>query len=198
MLPDQAIPPDANVLVFPGVPSTGAIGAFAKYEKLEQIKRLEQERTVRHWEVRAYISDHAPLVGGADDALSRPAYHLLYLNENPLWIYLHSGGRNAVYYGLFGDEAGKLKFITVSVESRLPSNALLLARGPINALLDIFTRNSNAPVMVQRLEIISPLDGEVLISELWIPERNGIALGPLGASCRPFLSSRMTHCTVKP
>jgi hypothetical protein len=179
-LPDQTIPPGANVLVFPGEPTTGAIGAFAKYEKLEQIKRLEQERAVRHWEVRAYISDHAPLVGGADDALSRPAYHLLHLNENPLWIYLHSGGRNAVYYGLFGDEAGKLQYIAVSVESRLPSNALLLARGPINALLDVFTRNSKMPLMVQRLDLVSPEDGAVLISELLIPERNGIALGPLG------------------
>ena len=79
-----------------------------------------------------------------------------------------------------GDEGGKLQYITVSVESRLPSNALLLARGPINALLDVLTRNSNVPVMVQRLELISPQDGEVLISELPIPERNGITLGPLG------------------
>jgi hypothetical protein len=120
------------------------------------------------------------LAGGADAALARPSYHLLHLNENPLRIYLHSGGRNAVYYGLFGDEGGKLQYITVSVESRLPSNALLLARGPINALLDVLTRNSNVPVMVQRLELISPQDGEVLISELPIPERNGITLGPLG------------------
>jgi hypothetical protein len=180
MSPDQAIPPDANILVFPGEPTTGAIGAFAKYDKLELIKRLEQERIARTWEVRAYISDHVPLAGGADAALARPAYHLLHLNQNPLWIYLHSGGRNAVYYGLFGDELGKLKYITVSVESRLPSNALLLARGPINALLDVFTRDSNMPLIVQRLELMSPLDGDVLISEFLIPQRNGVALGPLG------------------
>lgn len=180
MSPDPPIAPDANILVFPREPSTGAIGAFAKYQKLEQIKQLEHERIARTWEVRAYISDHAPLAGGADDALARPAYHVLHLNENPLWLYLHSGGRNAVYYGLFGDKVGKLQYITVSVESRLPSNALLIARGPINALLDVFTRNSNMPLTVQRLELISPRDGETLISELLIPERNGIALGPLG------------------
>jgi hypothetical protein len=181
-MPNPPIPPDANILVFPREPSTGAIGAFAKYDKSEQIRRLEQERTSRRWEVRAYISDHVPLAGGADDALSRPGYHLLHVNpnENPLWIYLHSGGRNAVYYGLFGDETGKLKYITVSVESKLPSNALLVARGPINALLDVFTRNSNMPLIVQRLDLVSPLDGEVLISEFMIPERGGVVLGPLG------------------
>lgn len=180
MSPDQAIPSDADLLVFPREPTTGAIGAFAKYEKLEQIRQLEQERIARTWEVRAYISDHVPLAGGADAALARPSYHLLHLNENPLWIYLHSGGRNAVYYGLFGDEAGKVRYITVSVESRLPSNALLLARGPINALLDVFTRDSNMPLTVQRLELMSPLDGNVLMSEFLIPQRNGVALGPLG------------------
>lgn len=180
MSADQVIQPDANILVFPAEPTTGALGAFAKYEKLEQIKRLEQERITRTWEVRAYISDHVPLAGGADAALARPTYHLLHLNENPLWIYLHSGGRNAVYYGLFGDEVGKLRYVTVGVESRLPSNALVLARGPVNALLDVFTRDSSMPLTVQRLEVMSPLDGDVLISEFLIPQRNGIILGPLG------------------
>jgi hypothetical protein len=178
----QPIPPDANMLIFPAEPTPGAIGAFAKFEKLEQIRQLEQERVVRVWEIRAYISDHIPLAGGADAILSRPGFHLLNVNqnENPLWIYLHSGGRNAIYYGLFGDEVGKLRFISISVESRIPSNALLLARGPINALLDVFTRDSNMPLTVQRLELMSPVDGDVLISELLIPSRNGVVLGPLG------------------
>jgi hypothetical protein len=180
MTADQPMPPNANVLVFPREPSTGAIGNFAKHSKTREIRRLEQERTVRPWEVRAYISDHVPLAGGADAALARPSYHLLQLNENPLWIYLHSGGRNAVYYGLFGDETGKVQYITVTVESKLPSNALLLARGPINALLDVFTRDSNMPLTVQRLDLMSPLDGDVLMSEFLIPERNGVLLGPLG------------------
>ena len=143
MTADPPIPPDADILVFPREPSSGAIGAFAKYQKLEQVTRFQQERVARTWEVRAYISDHVPLAGGADAVLERPSYHLLQLNENPLWIYLHSGGRNAVYYGLFGDATGKLRYIMVNVESALPSNALLLARGPINALLDVFTRDSN-------------------------------------------------------
>ena len=202
MTPDPPIPPDADILVFPREPSTGAIGAFAKYQKLEQIAQLEQERITRTWEVRAYISDHAPLAGGADAVLARPVYHLLQLNENPLWIYLHSGGRNAVYYGLFGDEVGKLQYITVTVESRLPSNALLLARGPINALLDVFTRDWNMPLIVVRLDLISPRDSDVLISEFLIPERNGVALGPLGGIMQavPFApyDARLFSCRASP
>jgi hypothetical protein len=158
----EAIPPDANMLIAPPEPTPGALGAFAKYAKLNQIKQLEEQRVLKQWEVRAYISDHIPLAGDADAVLLRPVYHLFHLNENPLWIYLHSGGRNAVYYGLFGDETGKLKYITVGVESKLPANALLLARRPINALLDVFTRDSNMPLTVQRLDLMSPIDGDVL------------------------------------
>jgi hypothetical protein len=176
----QAIPPDATVLIFPGEPTPGALGAFAKFGRADEIRRHEQERVLRLWEVHAIISDHVPLAGDADAAFSRPPFHLFQLNENPLWIYLHSGGRNAIYYGLFGDNNGRLQYIAVKVESRLPSNALLLARGPINALLDVFTRDSHMPLIVQRLELMSPVDGEILVSQLLIPARNGVAVGPLG------------------
>jgi hypothetical protein len=176
----QAIPPDANMLMFPSEPSPGALGAFAKFGKFDEIRGHEQRRVLRLWEVHAIISDYVPLAGDANAVFSRPPFHLFQLNENPLWIYLHSGGRNAIYYGLFGDQAGRLQHIAVKVESRLPSNALLLARGPINALLDVITRDHHMPLTIQRLELISPINGEVLISQMPIPTRNGIAAGPLG------------------
>ena len=179
MNPDPVLD-NANTLIAPLDPTSGAIGTFAKYNRLEEIKQLELERRLRVWEVRAIISDYIPLTGGADAVLSRSQHHLLHLNENPLWIYLHSGGRNAIYYGLFGDNENKLRYISVSVESRLPSNALLLARRPVNALLDVFTRDWHMPLLIQRLDLISPKDGETLVSEFLIPERQGMKLGPLG------------------
>jgi hypothetical protein len=180
MAADQNIPLDANMLIAPAEPTPGALGTFAKYGRLEEVRRLQAERQLRVWEVRALISDHIPLAGDAAAALSRPSYAQLRLNENPLWIYLHSGGRRAVYYGLFADGTGALTHISVNVQSRLPSNALLLARRPINALLDVLSRDWNMPLLIQRLELMSPLDGETLLCELLIPERQGIALGPLG------------------
>lgn len=101
-------------------------------------------------------------------------------SENPLWIYLHAGGRRAVYYGFFNNNEGKLDYITVTVESRLPSNAILLARGPINALLDVFARNFSLPLVIQRLDLMSPTSGEVLLSESLIPQPTHVELGPLG------------------
>jgi hypothetical protein len=55
-----------------------------------------------------------------------------------------------------------------------------LARRPINALLDVLTRDRNSPLTVQRLELISPIDGGTLLTEMLIPERNGVIFGPLG------------------
>lgn len=177
------IPPSADILVFPREPTPGALGVFAKNEKLDEVRELEAARVERVWEVRAVLSDHIPLSGGADSAMARGAYHLFHLNESPLWIYLHSGGRNAVYYELVsdpGDPERKLKYVAVRVESRLPSSALTLARKPINALLDVFTRDSDMPVLIQRLELISPHDGAVLLTQMLVPHRSGIRFGPLG------------------
>jgi hypothetical protein len=109
-------------------------------------------------------------------------------SENPLWIYLHAGGRKAVYYGLFNDVKGRLDYIAVKVQSALPSNALLLARGPINALLDVMVRNYPMPLLLQRLDLMSPTVGDVLPSECLVPEPRGVSIGPLGgiAQATPF------------
>ena len=162
------VPLNANMLLSPAEPTPGALGVFAKFGDLEEVRQLEIERDQQVWEVRAVLSDNVPLSGDADAALSRPEYHMLHLNpnEDPLWIYLHSGGRNAVYYELVGGPDHKVIHIAVRVESRLPSNALLLARRPLNALLDVFTRDSNMPLLIERLELISPRTGRVLITEM--------------------------------
>jgi hypothetical protein len=124
---------DVVMSIFPSNPTPGALTVFVRPDKVEEIKQLEKEPTLRMWEVRAYVSDHALLAGTAFAALKERGNHSLFVNpnENPLWIYLHAGGRNAVYSGLFNGLDGKLDYIAVKVQSKLPSNALLLARGPI-------------------------------------------------------------------
>jgi hypothetical protein len=58
--------------------------------------------------------------------------------------------------------------------------ALLLARRPLNAMLDVITRNFNLPLSLQRLELISPKDGGVLIYQTLLPVTTVVAAGPLG------------------
>lgn len=135
---------------------------------------------MRIWRVRGLISDSIPLCGDGNDAVARPMYHNFFLNENPISIYLHAGERNAFYYDLAGDMNGHLQSIEVRVETAIIDNALLLARKPINALLDAFARNSPMPLVVQRLELLSPADGSVLAYELILPCRDGLRFGPMG------------------
>jgi hypothetical protein len=122
---------DAGLAIFPPNATPGALTAFIRPDKVQEVKKLEEERTPKTWGVRAYLSDHALLAGNPFAALEERGNHSLLVNpkENPLWIYLHSGGRRAVYYGLFNGPDGKLDHIVVKVHSTLPSNALLLARG---------------------------------------------------------------------
>jgi hypothetical protein len=178
----ENIQPGTIVGIFPSSPTPGALGVFTKFENVHEIKQLEQERALLRWEVRAYISDHVPLAGTASEISTRPYHNLLQVkpSENPLWIYLHADGRNAVYYGLFNNAEGKLDYITVTVESRLPSNAILLARGPINTLLDVFARNFSLPLVIHRLDLMSPTSGEVLLSESLISQTTRIEVGPMG------------------
>jgi hypothetical protein len=181
---------DVVMSLFPANPTPGALTAFARPEKVDEVKKLEEERTMKMWEVRAYVSDHVPLAGNPPVMLRERGNHLLHVNpkENPLWIYLHAGGRNAVYYGLFNGPDGRLDYIAVKVHSKLPSNALLLARGPINALLDVLVRDHPMPLLIHRLDLLSPTSGEVLLSECLLPEARGVLMGPLGgiAQAVPF------------
>ena len=156
------------------------MAAFARQSRAAEIKEYEETKVSRIWSVRGIVSDSVPLSGDPEDVIDRAPHNLLYLNENPLSIYLHSGGRQAIYYDLVGDQAQELAYIEVRVQSKLPSNAVMLARRPINALLDVLTRNNDMPLILQRIELMSPRDGEPLVYQALLPNNRGIKAGPLG------------------
>ena len=175
------IPQERIAIVFPPVPIPGALVVAVLENRLEELRRLEQERIRRAWRVRGVISDHVPLIGSIADILIRPPHHMFSLNENPLSIYLHHGGNNAVYYDFVGDETDHLQYIEVRVETDLPSNAFLYARQPLNEILDAMSRTQpQMPLALQRLELVSPLDGGVVAYELILPYSTGVRMGPLG------------------
>ncbi len=103
--------PTRYAVVFPPQPTAGVSGICIPEEHHAEIARLEGERKVRLWTVRAIISDHVPLAGELEDAIRRPIQHSLILNENPLTIYVSQNGRNAVYYDLKGGADNRLSHI---------------------------------------------------------------------------------------
>ena len=58
---------------------------------------------------------------------------------------------------------------------------MILARRPLNALLDVFAvTEPTMPLLIQRLDLVSPTDGAILLHELVLPYRTSIRIGPLG------------------
>lgn len=171
---------DPYVLVDPRDPYPGTLSVLARQSRMTEIDGLQTQRQRRVWRVRGIISDYIPLIGDADAILARPPYHNFHLLRSPLSIYLHSGGDRAVYYDLVSNQTGQLDYIEVRVSAELPSDALVSARRPLNALLDNFAVNSPMPLLIQRLDLISPSDGATLLHELVLPFRGRINMGPLG------------------
>jgi hypothetical protein len=91
---------DPFFLLYPFEPAPGILAALAKRSRLAEIKAYEVSRELRIWAVRGIISDSIPLSGDPNQVVQRPPHNLVYLNEDPLSIYLHSGGHQAVYYDL--------------------------------------------------------------------------------------------------
>jgi hypothetical protein len=171
---------DNYLVAFPPNPSPGSSGVLIPEKCRREIAELENARQVRLWTVRAVISDHVPLAGTIDSVLSRPSHHSLVLNENPLTIYVHRGGLSAVYFDLYSGPDNRLSHIDVRVETDLPDRAILLAWEPFGALLDGIARNYFLPLVISRLELLSPTTGEAIAYNLILPNAGGLSIGPLG------------------
>jgi len=156
------------VAVYPEQPTPGGLGILVPQNRLDEMQELQREAARRVWEVRAVVSDHIPLSGLG--ALTTKPKHRLFLKESPVAIWLHRGGDRAVYFDLVGDNPEKrLDYIAVKVETTLPSNAFLWAREPLSRFLDVLARGYGLPLVYQRLDLMSPRDGQHLASELIVP-----------------------------
>ena len=158
----------------------GTWGAVAPESRTAEIQELQQNRQVRLWTVRGVVSDHILLAGTPQQIIAEEPKHRLYLNENPLTIYLQRGGWNATYYDFVAGEDRHLDYIEVKVETELPSDALLFARRPLNEMLDVIVRTHNMPLLIKYLVLLSPKDNEPMIYEMMYPYDKGITMGALG------------------
>jgi hypothetical protein len=173
--------PRSLFVVYPRVPIPGALAVVVPGARLEELRALEADRSSRVWVVRAVVADSIPLAGTLDEIISRAPRSGLLLNEERLTIYLHYGGERVVYYDLVGREDGTLSYIEVWVEAAFPNAVFLYGRRAVNELLDAILRvDRGVPLVVQRLELLSPRDGDLLAYEVAYPFDRAIRLGPLG------------------
>lgn len=168
-------------IVDPSEPMPGVIGVAVPEERLAELQSVERAKKRQLWRVRGVVSDHIPLAGDVRGVIDGERTHNFFLNGDSLTIYLHRGGRDAIFFDLVAQPGGRLDYIEVKVETDLPSNAFLFARQPLNEMLDALVRNPpNPPLLLQRLELVSPTDGGILAYEVTLPFNRGVQFGPMG------------------
>lgn len=127
---------DPFFLLDPRDPFPGVLAVLCRKSRMDEIGQYELSGVTRQWKVRGIVSDAVPLSGSVEEIVAMEPNNLLFINGDPLSIYLHSGGHRAIYYDLVGvGEQRKLSYIEVIVETRFPSNAIVLARRPLTPFL---------------------------------------------------------------
>jgi len=166
-----------EALSFPIDPLPGAIILVMRECRFRELGLLSFEKKRQVYTVRAFITDNPNLAYSLDEAVKRPSDTKIELTEDRLFIYNHHGGDRAVYFELVRSASGTLSHLHLSVSATRPEVALGYARAEVNALLDRFTAGSPSPLplAIQRLELLSPKDGDVIAYQLMIPFSSGQA-----------------------
>jgi hypothetical protein len=175
-------PDDPFIPVYPQAILPGVLTVVVKKSRLKEIQQLQEVRERRVWRVRGVVSDSVPLSGWFEDTFQRALYSRFFIepDDDPKTIYLDFGGSHAVYFDLVGDENHQLRHVETRVSCQLPLQAIVSSRRYLNALLDVITRDYHLPLVVQRIELMSPTDGEILAYQSLLPNGQGVELGPLG------------------
>lgn len=164
----------------PKVPIAGCLAVVATQKQMSLLEVLEKEKNNIYYTAKAILSDHIPLSGSIPDIIHRKTYNLVKIKENPLSIYLHYGGKNAVYFDLCPSEDNFLEHIQVDIETNLPSKTFSAARTAINELIDSITRHYQLPLVVMRIDLFVKGQSEPIAHQLLLPYPASLKMGPLG------------------
>lgn len=168
------------IIAKPQLPTPFCLATVFPVSQTENLHRIETEKKWQIYTVRAIISENIPLSGNVWDLLTQSSKSLLNINGNPLTIYLHHSGLNAVFYDLVPRENGELSHIDVQVESDHPDATLAPARTAVNQLLDTLMRELWLPLTIIRLDVFEENSDKPLIHELHIPFLMKLSFGPMG------------------
>ena len=105
-----------------------------------------------------------------------------------------------MFYDMRGDQSDNLSAIEVQVSALRPELALAYARAAVNQLLDRLTATVPHPIVIQRLELLSPSGKDVLAYQITMPHQlstnlpriGGIVPGGLFAGIEAVLREALT------
>lgn len=163
-------------------PARAVPGAVAVVGTAEQAEILEQLRITAEelvYTVRVIVSDHIPLAGTLDDVVAAKPKSSIALRNAPIAMYLHHGGRRAVYFGLSPSDEENLEAFEVEVQTASPLSAFQAARTEANQLLDTLMRGVWLPLIIARLELLDS-ERRILARQLALLFSSGMQIGPIG------------------
>ena len=191
-------------IVWPHQAVPGSLAIVSTKLHVARLQELQAAQGGTLYQVHAVVGDHIPLVGGLGDIINyRPANGLT-VNEPPLTIYLHHGGRDAVFLDLNAFDDGALSEISVEVEAGSPPEAFAAARSAVNELLDVLMRRLWLPLVLTRLDLHVGDEANPIAHQVHVPFAGGLSVGPLaGIHQYPLFSeleslAREAICTTSP
>jgi hypothetical protein len=108
-----------------------------------------------------------------EDLVAFQPQNRLPLPNGSFSIWKHYGGDRAVFFDLRADPSGNLSAIEVEVSAVRPELALAYARAAVNQLLDSLTATVPHPIIIQRLEVLSPKDNHnILAYQVTMPHQS--------------------------
>jgi hypothetical protein len=163
-------------------PIPGAITMVLRECRVQELVMLGFHKQRQVFTVRAFITDNPRVSYRLSDAVKESSSVGVELLDNHLTIFNHHGRNKAVFLDLVRGPSGMLSYIGVQVSATRPELALSYSRAEINRLLDRFTAGSTHPhpLSIQRLELLSPKDGETIAYELMIPFEGFTQIGQTG------------------
>ncbi len=158
--------------------------------RTRELVTLSMAKTRLVYRVRAIVTDqYHSLNCSLEDLLAFQPQNRLPLPDGNFSLWKHYGGSRAIFYDMRCDQKGNLSAIEVEVSAVRPELALAYARAAVNQLLDNLTATVPHPVVIQRLELLSPSDNQsVLAYQITMPHQCSTNLPRIGGFLpnRPF------------
>jgi hypothetical protein len=167
-------------VVFPAVGVPGALAVVCRARNAARVRELHAAATSASFRVEAVVGSHVPLTGSLEALVSAAPANSLSVADPPLPIYVHRGGRDAVYLDLQSTAGGALSSIGVDVDADSPFAAFAGARSAANELLDVLMRRLWMPLVLVRLDLFVGGESEPLAHQLHLPFVGDLKIGPLG------------------
>jgi hypothetical protein len=171
---------DEICVVFPAVGVPGALAVVCRARNAARVREFHAAATPASFRVEAVVGSHVPLTGSLEALVSAAPANSLSVADPPLPIYVHRGGRDAVYLDLQSTTGGPLSSIGVDVDADSPFAAFAGARSAANELLDVLMRRLWMPLVLVRLDLFVVGESEPLAHQLHLPFVGDVKIGPLG------------------